>query len=71
MLLLESGVVDLRPLITHEMGLEAINDAMELLTAGQACKIILRPKISLDTLGERAAEADETDANIRGAVLHR
>ena len=69
--LLESGVVDLRPLITHEMGLEAINDAMDLLTAGQACKIILRPKISLDTLGERAAEADETDANIRGAVLHR
>ena len=41
--LLESGAVDLRPLISHELPLADIEQAMELLTSGQACKIILRP----------------------------
>ena len=41
--LLESGAVDLRPLISHELLLEDIDHAMNLLTNGQACKIILRP----------------------------
>ncbi len=41
--LLESGVVDVRPLITRTCEFEEIDDAMEQLLSGQACKIILRP----------------------------
>ncbi len=41
--LLESGVVDLRPLITHEYPLEDFELAMAELEAGEACKIVLYP----------------------------
>ena len=42
--LLEHGVVDLRPLITAELGLEEFGRAFELLGAGEACKIVLHPE---------------------------
>ncbi|MBI3911482.1 MAG: L-threonine 3-dehydrogenase [Armatimonadetes bacterium] len=41
--MLESGVVDLRPLITHRYPLDDIDTAMRQLQAGEACKIILIP----------------------------
>ena len=41
--MLESGVVDLRPLITHRCGLEDIHAALEQIQAGLACKIVLFP----------------------------
>ncbi len=41
--LLENGVVDLRPLIIQELDLEDIDEAMRILEAGEACKVILRP----------------------------
>ncbi len=41
--LLESGVVDLKPLITHELPLERFDEAFEALDAGEACKIVLYP----------------------------
>jgi threonine 3-dehydrogenase len=41
--LLEHGVVDLRPLISADLGLDRYEDAFELLERGDACKIILRP----------------------------
>jgi threonine 3-dehydrogenase len=41
--LLESGLVDLRPLITHECGLEDFAEAMSALEAGEACKIVVYP----------------------------
>lgn len=41
--LLESGVVNLRPLVTHVLPLEDIDQAMHLLAAGQACKIVMLP----------------------------
>jgi threonine 3-dehydrogenase len=41
--LLESGVVDLRPLITKELPLEEFEEAFALLSAGEACKIVLYP----------------------------
>jgi threonine 3-dehydrogenase len=41
--LLESGVVDLRPLITHEYPLDQFATAFEELDAGAACKIVLYP----------------------------
>jgi threonine 3-dehydrogenase len=41
--LLESGVVDVRPLITNELPLEEFETAFALLAAGEACKIVLYP----------------------------
>jgi threonine 3-dehydrogenase len=41
--LLEHGVVDLRPLITAELPLDAYEEAFDLLERGDACKIVLRP----------------------------
>src|SRR3712207_4241821 len=41
--MLESGVVDLRPLITHQYPLEEMETALQLLKAGEACKIVLLP----------------------------
>ncbi len=68
--LLESGVVDLRPLITREMRLEDIEEAMTLMAAGKAGKIILRPKPATGLTKERADEREEQDANVRGRVFH-
>jgi threonine 3-dehydrogenase len=45
--LLEHGVVDLRPLVTAECGLDGFQHAFESLAGGDACKIVLRPQISL------------------------
>jgi threonine 3-dehydrogenase len=42
--LLETGVVDLAPLITHECVLEEFPAAFELLDSGLACKIVLHPQ---------------------------
>jgi threonine 3-dehydrogenase len=42
--LLEHGIVDLRPLITAEVGLDGFADAFDLLASGDACKIIIRPQ---------------------------
>jgi len=41
--LLEHGVVDLRPLITAQLPLSDFAQAFDLLEAGEACKIVLRP----------------------------
>lgn len=41
--ILEHGVVDLRPLITHRYGLTDYERAFRELAAGEACKIVLEP----------------------------
>ena len=41
--LLEHGVVDLRPLVTHRYGLADFARAFEELASGEACKIVLEP----------------------------
>ena len=41
--LLESGAVDLRPIVTHEMRVSEIDAAIELLRSGMAGKIVMRP----------------------------
>ena len=68
--LLENGVVDLHPLITKEMGLVEIDEALETLAAGQACKIVLRPKQAAGTVGPTVSRKEVTDANVRGLVVH-
>lgn len=67
--LLETGVVNLRPLITSEMRFDQIDEAIHLLNAGMACKIILRPEhagpVALPEPPVRAA-----DPNIVGHIVH-
>ena len=41
--LLESGVVNLEPLVTHTLPMEDYAEAMELLAAGKACKVVMLP----------------------------
>ncbi|MGZ4357131.1 MAG: L-threonine 3-dehydrogenase [Gaiellaceae bacterium] len=67
--LLESGVVDLRPLITHEYPLEAFATAFNELDAGEACKIILRP--TGRTLAVVAAPAEERAPELAAAGVSR
>jgi threonine 3-dehydrogenase len=50
--LLEHGVVDLRPLVTAECGLDGYAHAFELLASGDACKVVLHPRA---TVAEAAA----------------
>ena len=69
--ILESGLVDVRPLITREMGLEDFSTAMELLSSGQASKIVLRIGQGGDTAKPFEAGQDEADPNVRGQVVHR
>ena len=45
--LLEHGVVDLRPLVTAECGLDGFENAFEQLASGDACKIVLHPQVSV------------------------
>lgn len=41
--LLEHGVVDLAPLVTHRLPLERYEEAFDALEAGTACKIVFHP----------------------------
>jgi threonine 3-dehydrogenase len=68
--LLERGVVDLRPLITRQLKYEQIDEAMELLAVGQACKIVLRPSEVPAASARVSAPAEATDANITGVIRH-
>ena len=68
--LLESGVVNVEPLITHQMQFEQVNEAMELLADGSACKIVLLPDGKLQTQVPKAESGVTDDANIKGSVIH-
>ncbi len=69
--LLESGVVDLRPLITRKMRFDQIDQAIDLLNNGQACKIILQPEHTTEVNLTSYQEAKRTtDANVVGQVVH-
>lgn len=67
--LLESGVVDVRPLITKELPLEEFEEAFALLAAGEACKVVLYPG-GRPRARESAAPAREPVA-ARGRWQHR
>ncbi len=67
--LLESGVIDLRPLITHEYPLEAFTTAFQDLDAGEACKIVLTPPTRTATVVAKPAEErvpEQAGAGVRG-----
>ena len=56
--LLESGAVDLRPLITHEYGLDDWEQVFTKLEAGEACKIVVYPG-GLPTAGSAGLQVEE------------
>ena len=62
--LLESGAVDVRPLITHELDMEEIDRAIDLLASGDACKIILRPRSAQRGAGTGADISQESEMNV-------
>ncbi len=66
--LLESGVVDVRPLITKELPLEEYEEAFALLSAGEACKIVVYPGGRAPT---RPAEAEREREPLEGRWQHR
>ncbi len=68
--LLESGVVDLRPLITHSFTLDRFDEAMQLLDAGEACKIVLRP-IEGSAVPRTVESRQEPAALAEGPWAHR
>jgi len=68
--LLESGVVDLNPLITRKMKFEQIDDAIALLSQGQACKIVLCPDHAEEAPLPQTDTQRAVDANITGQVIH-
>jgi threonine 3-dehydrogenase len=55
--LLEHGVVDLRPLITHRYPLASFEQGLAELDAGRACKVVLSPNSA--EIVERAAAGEE------------
>ena len=69
--LLENKIVDLRPLITNQLSLDKIEDAMNMLDSGQGCKIILRPDALDESIHLASADVQHVDANVEGRVLHR
>ena len=68
--ILESGLVNVRPLITREIGLEDFGEAVALLSSGQASKIVLRVGQGGEAAKSSAAH-EQADPNIRGQVVHR
>ena len=66
----EQGTVDIRPLITKQLPYERIDEAMELLSSGQACKIVLRPsEVPVEQAGAMGS-AEVIDPNVKGVVRH-
>jgi threonine 3-dehydrogenase len=69
--LLEGGVIDLRPLITKTIAFEEINDAMGMLSRGDACKIVLLPNGGKPPKIAEAHRVRAPDPNITGTPVHR
>lgn len=68
--LLESGVVDLRPLITRELPLSSVEDAIALLRDGRACKLILRPQHRRPIAPRPSPSARANGGNVDGRIIH-
>ena len=67
--LLESGVVDLPPLITKEVGFEDVDEAFCELERGEACKVVFRPN-GLEPSDSTDESVDRVVADERIPVEH-
>jgi threonine 3-dehydrogenase len=69
--LLEGGVVDLRPLITREIGFDDAVGALGELERGEACKIVLRPNEDMEEVKpDASAMMDRTRVDERVPMSH-
>ncbi|MEM7234033.1 MAG: hypothetical protein AAF517_17785 [Planctomycetota bacterium] len=66
--LLETGVVDLNPLITLETTFDEFEEAFQRLASGRACKIVMRPNQDALTAQPRVA-ADATSSPTEGGSV--
>jgi len=69
--LLEGGVIDLKPLVTKTIGFDDINDAIEMLSKGDACKIVLLPNGGKPPDIPEKQRTHTRDPNITGSPVHR
>lgn len=69
--LLDSGIVDLSPLVTRTIGFDEINDAMSMLAKGDACKIVLLPSEGRPVDLPESRREHAPDPNITAAPVHR
>ena len=69
--LLEHGVINLEPLVSHRLPLERIDEAMELLSCGQACKIVLHPPGQPAEAVPPQPDTQNEDPGITGKDVHR
>ena len=60
--LLEHGIVDLRPLITHRCALVDFTHALEELDAGRACKVVFAPGDGIEAAAEAAPARERPPA---------
>ena len=69
--LLESGTVDLRPLVSRTIGFDEVIDAMEQIASGDACKIVLLPNGGKRPEIAEQKRARTHDPNITATPVHR
>jgi threonine 3-dehydrogenase len=69
--LLEGGVVDLRPLISKTISFTEVNDAMAMLSRGDACKIVLLPNAGKPVELPEPKRTRTPDPNITASPVHR
>ncbi len=69
--LLEGGVIDLKPLITKTINFDEVNDAMNMLSRGDACKIVLLPNGGKPPDIHARQRPRAHDPNITGTPVHR
>jgi threonine 3-dehydrogenase len=68
--LLANKVVDVRPLISRKVRFEEIDEAMELLAAGKACKIVLMPEHREPVPVAALDRVVDKDPDITGKIKH-
>jgi threonine 3-dehydrogenase len=68
--LLESGAVDLEPLLTKTVTFSEMNEAMELLASGNSCKIVLLPNEGKPHAASELQRERVPDPNIKGDLKH-
>ncbi len=69
--LLANGVVDIEPLITRTISFDDVHESMEMMAAGEACKIVIIPEHQAPANVERAQHRPRAEDSLtKGTVQH-
>ena len=69
--LLANGVVDINPLITKTIKFEEVNEAMTMMAAGEACKIVMIPEHRMPADVEKIQQRPKAeDSDTIGTIKH-